>query len=106
MLETYCYAVLAENRWLKRVVGIALDTPGRTPGGSEDLLALEVKDWTPELERDISERRSLYSILDPATMKLRHETGWEYPPAPISRQQRRAAERRAAKEARRKSNVK
>jgi hypothetical protein len=80
MLHTYCYAVLCENRNVKRAVGIALDTPDRTPGCSEDLLVMEINEWTPELEQDIARRRALYDILDPAALVYRHETGSEYPP--------------------------
>jgi hypothetical protein len=41
MLETYCYAVLQDNRRIKRVVGVAMDKPCGLQETSEDLLALE-----------------------------------------------------------------
>jgi hypothetical protein len=102
MLESYCYAVLQDNRHLRRVVGIATDKPGGPPGGSEDLLALEIAEWTPELEEDVTRRRTKHEVLVEGRIVHRHEEGWEYPP-PVypNRQQRRAAERRAAKAARR-----
>lgn len=107
LLETYCMAALFENRGLKQVVGVAADKPGSTRSMPEELIAVAVDEWTPELVRDLSERRAEYGILDPKTMVHRRVTDSEYPPVPgghFNRQQRRAAERRAAQDAHSKGN--
>src|SRR6185503_14998996 len=51
MLQTYCAAALYDNRNTKRMVGIAIDASSEITGrrgGSEDLMAIEITDWTPE----------------------------------------------------------
>ena len=94
MLEICCYAVLHDHRHLKRVVGIRMDTPGRSPGGSEDLFALEVKEWSAELEADLARRRVLHEVLVPGRLVRRHKSDFEFPPPPSgNRHERRAAER-------------
>ena len=103
MLETYCYSVLYDHRGLKCAVGIAIDASSRVTkrrGGSEDLIAVEVEEWTDELERGVRESRAHYDVLQ--SHRLRGYTSHidEYPqpnmPFP-NRQQRRAAERKAKK---------
>ncbi len=104
MLETYCYAVLQDNRQLKRVVGIAMEKPDGSRGRSEDLLAVEVTEWTSELEEDVTRRRSVHEVLVQGRMLRRSAQSWEYPPATLgNRQKRRAAERLARQAARRAS---
>ncbi len=99
ILETYCYVALHENRQFKRVVGVAIDASSRVTGrqgGSEDLIAVEVAEWTPELEREVQERRRHFDVLSPPNVragryvdpeKLRRLNSG------LSRQQRRALER-------------
>ena len=68
MLETYCYVALYENRQFKRMVGVATDASSRMTGrkgGSEDLIAIEIEEWTPELEQQIQERRQWFDVLNP-----------------------------------------
>lgn len=102
MLETYCYSVLHEHRNLKRAVGIAMDGSNKTSegrGGSEDLMAIEITEWTDQLSADVQERRKFHEVLVPSRLQYgRHQTQ-EYPPASEkpTRQQRRAAERQAKK---------
>ena len=104
MLETYCYAVLQGNRQIKRVVGIAMDKPDGSRGRSEDLLAVEVTEWTSELDEDVTRRRSVHEVLVQGRMLHRSAQSWEYPPATLgNRQERRAAERLARQAARRAS---
>jgi hypothetical protein len=107
MLEAYCSVALSDNRHLHRMVGIAVDASRKVTGregGSEDLIAIEIEDWTPELERDVQERREHFDILNPERIQpmMFGPRSGPQPDAPqLSRQQRRAAERRARKEARR-----
>ncbi|WP_066525799.1 hypothetical protein [Erythrobacter sp. CCH5-A1] len=54
-LKAYCQVALFQNRSLKRIVGIAVDAApsltGRV-GGSEDLMMVQIDEWTPELEEE------------------------------------------------------
>lgn len=103
MLEAYCSAALYDNRSAKRMVGIALDAhssiTGRK-GGSEDLLVVEINEWTSELEAEIEDRRKVFDVLNPKSMEFSSSSTKEYPTSTgmaLSRQQRRAAERKARK---------
>jgi hypothetical protein len=106
MLETHCLVALHDNRRFKRMVGIALDASscvtGRE-GGSEDLLAIEITEWTPELERRAEESRRHFDVLDARRTRFGRYSFTEYPhvdaPA-MSRQQRRALARKARKQRR------
>jgi len=98
MLSAYCQAALYDNRNLKRMVGIAVDASsqvtGRT-GGSEDLVAIEITEWTPELERRTEELRRDFDVLIPSRVKRGGLSTAKYPvpsEVPLSRQQRRAME--------------
>jgi hypothetical protein len=66
MLEAYCLVVLSQNRNLNTAVGVALDAhssqTGRR-GGSEDLYAIRIDDWTPELEAEAAQLRDAYDVL-------------------------------------------
>jgi hypothetical protein len=111
MLHAYCLNALSENRQIKRAIGIAIDASSRVTGrkgGSEDLLALDIEQWTPCLEEDLREARKKFDIMRPDRVKRGVASVEEYPtlpdpplPAGLSRQQRRAIER-----ARRKVNKK
>jgi len=114
ILEAYCYTALYENRHLKRAVGIAVDAPeavsGRS-GGSEDLIAVEIGEWTDELVNEVRERRRHFDLMVAGRMKRGEFHTQEFPEVqksrtPLSRQQRRAAERRERKEARKRDSKK
>lgn len=103
MLQSYCLSFLHDNRQFNKMVGIAMDAsrPGRR-GGSEDMLAVQVEQWTPELEADVAKARSQYEILQPGRLVKSGLSVQEFPEVPqVSRQQRRAAERAARKHERR-----
>ena len=107
-LHAYCLNVLADHRNLKRAVGIGLDASAEItgrPGSSEDMLVLEIDKWTENLERQAKELRAKLDILKPERLTRGGLTIREYPSPPIgklSRQQRRALEREAKKDQRRK----
>jgi hypothetical protein len=66
ILHAYCLHTLNENRTLKRALGIAFDASSKVTGregGSEDLLALEVTEWTPALEQQARELREKFDIM-------------------------------------------
>lgn len=83
MLHAYCQVVLYEKRQqLKRVVGIAVDASSKVTGrkgGSEDLVAVEITNWTPELERDVREARAHYDIMKAGRYKERRVQAEEFP---------------------------
>jgi hypothetical protein len=110
MLHAYCLDALFKNRKMKRAVGIAIDASSRVTGrkgGSEDILALEVNEWTPDLEEDLRQAREKFDIMRPERIKRGATSVEEYPtplkasfPPGLNRKQRRAT-----KSARRKANT-
>lgn len=110
-LHAYCLNVMSEDRHLKRVVGIALDASSKVTGrkgGSEDLIALEIPKWTPELDKQAAELKEQFDILSPERVRYSKISDQEYPSvrtvepgAKLSRQQRRALERANRKAKRR-----
>lgn len=104
MLQSYCLSFMSDNRHLKRMVGIAMDKRSAARrGGSEDMVAVEVTDWTSELEADVVKSRAQYEILQEHRLVKSHMSVQEFPAenGGTSRQQRRAAERAARKASRR-----
>jgi hypothetical protein len=103
ILHAYCLHTLYENRGVKRAVGIGIDASSKVTGrkgGSEDMLALEVTQWTPELEQQARDLTEKFDVMKPGRV-VRGQTGTdEYPaptPAPppsrkLNRKQRRALE--------------
>ena len=103
-LATYCYAILRKNRHLKRAIGIAMEGPGRSAHGStsEDLILLEIFNWSDEMVAESIEREKLLNVLEEGRVKYQGYSVQEYPTDKVSRQVRRARERRAEKARRRK----
>lgn len=110
-LKAYCQVVLYQNRNLKRMVGIALDASSRVTGrkgGSEDLLMIEIPEWSAELEQETLELQRNGEILLPERLRAAKVSTDEFPsyggssgPIP-NRKARRAA---AAKAGKRRSRV-
>jgi hypothetical protein len=101
MLEAYCATAMYKRRDLKRMVGVALDASSRVTGrqgGSEDLLALEIEEWTPELEKQVEASRTHYDILDERRLRTARVHYDEFPadppPSGGNRKERRAAAKR------------
>jgi hypothetical protein len=113
MLHAYVLHTFSENRHLRRVVGIAMDASAKVTGrqgGSEDILAMEVPEWTEELEQRARELREQFDVMDPERVERGASSTDEYPdpplpgiPAGLSRQQRRALERARRKVERRRA---
>lgn len=102
MLKAYCAAVLYDNRHLKRMVSIAVDAASEITGrygGSEDLVAFEVKEWNAALEKSVEEHRKHYDVFDAKRLRWSKTRVEEYPsenPVPeMNRKERRAAAKRA-----------
>ncbi len=110
-LWAYCLNVLSDNRNLTKVIGIAIDASpeitGRR-GGSEDILMMEVPNWTDTLGQQAERMREAFGIFDPHGVEQSAISGQEYPQSneanpeeKLSRQQRRARERARRKASRR-----
>lgn len=109
ILATYAYAILRRQKQLKRAIGIAMEGPGGASvehGSSEDLVMIEVDEWTEELTQEIIDREELHDVMRENRVKYSNISTQEYPeiqsrapdPNPkMSRQQQRAADRRARK---------
>lgn len=65
-LKAYCQVALFQHQNLKRIVGIAVDAApsltGRV-GGSEDLMMVQIDEWTPELEEETRKLQEEAEIL-------------------------------------------
>src|SRR5262249_2098778 len=82
ILHAYCLHTLYENRGLKRAVGIGLDASSKVTGrkgGSEDMLALEVTEWTPELEQQARDLRKKFDVMKPERVVKSQIGTDEYP---------------------------
>ncbi len=74
MLQTYCLAFFHEQPKLKTIVGLALDIyrdGAQTKTRSEDVLALDAPDWSPELLTELETARKLFELKDPRELELR-----------------------------------
>lgn len=72
MLHAYCRVALMQHRNAKRIVGIALDaSPKLTKrrGSSEDIMFLEVSEWTDELIADTRDIQKKADILLPSKLR-------------------------------------
>lgn len=102
-LQAYCLNVFSKNRHLKRLVGIAVDaSPEMTgrQGGSEDILALEISEWTERLEQQARDLTEQFDIMQSNRLELSEISIQEYPTPrqdtlkrEPSRRQRRALEK-------------
>ena len=86
MLHAYCLFTLSENRQLERAIGLGFDASPKVTGrkgGSEDMLALEVPEWTPGIEAQVKELREKFDVMDPKRVVKSAVSTDEYP-APAS----------------------
>lgn len=116
ILATYAYAILRRNKHLKRAIAIAMESVGgseKEHGGSEDLAMLEVHEWTEKLTEEVKEHERLYDVMREGRVRYSDVSTQEYPDVSggnihgtgsehvgevrMTRQQKRAAERRAKK---------
>jgi len=102
LLETYALAFLQKHSMLKRVVGIGTEPMNNAAetGSSEDLIVVQVDEWTPKLLKDLDDRKKRLNIFEEGKYKEYAVQGNEYPEVTqeptrksslkLSRQQRRA----------------
>ncbi|MCP1213981.1 hypothetical protein [Acetobacter okinawensis] len=72
MLLTYCLSLFREQPKLDTVVGMAFDVylkDGEIRTRSEDVLALEPPDWTPEEIANLQANRALFEMVDLRELK-------------------------------------
>jgi hypothetical protein len=82
MLRGYCLSMLQGNRDLKRAVGIGIDASSKVTGhngGSEDLYAVEVETWTPELDEQAEELKKDLGLLKPENITRGNASVDEFP---------------------------
>ena len=73
MLLTYCLSVHREKPQLHTVVGLALDVfrrDGEIRTQSEDLLALDSPEWTPELIDNFETNKMDFGLMDPRKLPV------------------------------------
>lgn len=106
-LTAYAKGILVRYPALKRVIGIAVEPPRESGGGSEDLILVEQFPWSDDDVRSINEQCERLDILKDGYVENRHEIQ-EFPelikrspkiPPPtkkhFSRRQRMAAAKRS-----------
>ncbi|MGN8118618.1 hypothetical protein [Labrys sp. 22185] len=90
MLEAYALVFLRRYPKLERIVGIATEPPGGRgkTGSSEDLIYVEVPEWTPEILADLEERKTAFEIAQPGNYTEYAIQGNEFPDVPVQREQK------------------
>lgn len=104
MLKTYAVAILRDRSDLKFSVAIGFDA-GHNPGSkirSEEIVGMEPPDWSPEILEWLAKSRAHFNVLngkrtEAAVINNVFEMPYFVDTTPLSRQQRRAAERAASK---------
>lgn len=105
-LRAYCEVALYDHRNFKRMLGIAVDASERVTGvkgGSEDLMLVEILEWTQEKEQEIERLRKGAEILVPGRLRRSKIGSAEYPPSSSgpnergNRHERRTARSKARK---------
>jgi hypothetical protein len=104
LLLAYCKVAKLVAPKAKYIVGIAME-PSGTRGGTEELIALEVDDWTPEMEQEAKTLQQEGSLLLEKNIQRFEGRTQEYPEVPqvlrpndnhirLNRRQRRALRRK------------
>lgn len=112
MLQTYAFAFLEKYRELKRIVGIATESPNTIGKGgrSEDLIVVEPGHWTPGFLKELEESKKALNIVQDGNFEEYPARGNEYPEvkqskwfasasSKLNRKQRRALAAKAKKNA-------
>jgi hypothetical protein len=82
-LSAYVHVAPLRARHVRRVVGIAFDSPVDPPrGGSEDLIYWEIEAWTPDLENHARETQRELGILLDENVQIQNYRDKEYPDLP------------------------
>jgi hypothetical protein len=83
-LHSYCIAMKGKFPNLPRVVGIAMEPPKhyRDRMKSEDILLMEVENWSPEMQQEADEIRKELCIFQDEKMKVGRYSTQEFPEIP------------------------
>jgi len=82
MLEAYCLDVLDKYPDLKRSFAIGFDASPKVTGrkgGSEDIVALEIAEWTPALKARLDEGRKIWQLMRPENVVRSALSSDEFP---------------------------
>ncbi len=80
MLATYCRGILYRYRYLKRVVGFAVEPPSSLEKGfSEDMVFAEQPIWTPAIEKEVKESLKNFGIMQENNIQEGRAAIDEYP---------------------------
>ena len=97
-------ANLQQNKNVKKCIDVALDCRKNIQsgdGGSQDLIMVQVDDWSDEFETEVEQMKVDWDVFAPGRLKISSQQMDQFPdakhPSKISRQQRRALERAAKK---------
>lgn len=100
MLQAYCLVLLYMHRDIDVVVGIAMDarwTEMGNTGGSEDLMAISVDEWTDEMVADALKAQEDYDIYREDKMQYSHVQATNYPSKTASASKQKREHRRRKK---------
>jgi hypothetical protein len=116
LLLAYCKVAKLQAPRAKHVVGIAVDSPDpERKGGSEDLIYLDISDWTTANETEARMIQKEFGLMRDENVRLQQGSDKEYPdrkkpeslmmkpavaPMPVNRAQRRALAAQARKQRR------
>ncbi len=82
MLHGYCLSALHKYRNYDTAVGIAIDASSKQTGrqgGSEDLMAIKVDEWTPDLEARVAADKEDFEILQDDRLRVHNASRFEFP---------------------------
>lgn len=99
MLQAYCLVLLWKYRQIDTVVGVALDarwTEKGREGGSEDLIAVSVDEWTDEMIAEAGKAQEQYDIYREERLQYSdfHATDYPNPVGSTSKQKQRSRHRK------------
>lgn len=106
LMKAYCVTLLHDFPKLHTAVAVGVDASPKMSGregGSEDLMMVQIDNWSDDLRREVIRYKQNLSVLDPDTMQHSRYTTQEFPavlPENVSRQVRRAHERARRKASR------
>jgi hypothetical protein len=83
-LHAYAMGIMNKYRYLKRIIGIASEPPlaNYRRESSEDMIILEIPEWTLELEQEAVHLCQQFNIVQEGRYQERHIHDQEYPELP------------------------
>lgn len=100
MLSAYCHVAKLKCNHASHIIGIATENY-RAERASEDMIVLDVTEWTQERQNEASALQEEYGLLLDENVKMSSGTTLEYP-NPLQHSRERASPTKGAKAARKK----